>query len=491
MTIDITTTQVTAIVAAAIIIIDLVIRVIAVIIVPRNRRPTAGMAWLLAIFFIPILGILLFLLIGNPKLPKHRREKQAEVDEFIRESTHGVERVSDSTTWPRWFDGVVRLNRNLGAMPLIGSNSASLIGEYQGSLDAMTEAIRSAERYVHVEFYIFAYDQTTAPFFDALGEAAARGVEVRVLLDHIASLRVKGYRKTLKRLDRMGVRWQLMLPVQPFKGRYQRPDLRNHRKILVIDGEVGFMGSQNIIDRSYNKPGNLRRGLKWKELVVRVEGPIVSGLEAIFITDWYLETGEAPMREIVPLGQEGAVQDLDCQVVPSGPGYNNENNLKLFLALMYAAEERIILTSPYFVPDEAMLRAISGATQRGVHVELFVSEIGDQALVYHAQRSYYEALLRAGVKIWLYQAPYILHSKHFTIDDDVAVIGSSNMDIRSFELNMEISLLVRGASFVREMRAVEDGYRSESRELTLDEWMTQPLRSTVLDNLARLTSALQ
>jgi cardiolipin synthase len=282
-----------------------------------------------------------------------------------------------------------------------------------------------------------------------------------------------------------------MLPVQPFKGRYQRPDLRNHRKILVIDGEVGFMGSQNIIDRSYNKPGNLRRGLKWKELVVRVEGPIVSGLEAIFITDWYLETGEAPMREIVPLGQEGAVQDLDCQVVPSGPGYNNENNLKLFLALMYAAEERIILTSPYFVPDEAMLRAISGATQRGVHVELFVSEIGDQALVYHAQRSYYEALLRAGVKIWLYQAPYILHSKHFTIDDDVAVIGSSNMDIRSFELNMEISLLVRGASFVREMRAVEDGYRSESRELTLDEWMTQPLRSTVLDNLARLTSALQ
>ena len=260
----------------------------------------------------------------------------------------------------------------------------------------MTEAIRTSQRYVHVEFYIFAYDRTTAPFFDALGEAVARGVEVRVLLDHIASLRVKGYRKTLKRLDRMGVRWQLMLPVQPFSGSYQRPDLRNHRKILVVDGEVGFMGSQNIIDRSYNKPGNIRRGLKWKELVARVEGPIVSGLEAIFVTDWYLETGEAPMREIVPLGQEAAAQDLDCQVVPSGPGYNNENNLKLFLALMYAAEERIILTSPYFVPDEAMLRAISGATQRGVHVELFVSEIGDQALVYHAQRSYYEALLRAG-----------------------------------------------------------------------------------------------
>jgi len=491
MTIDITTTQITASIAAAIIVIDIIIRVIAVIVVPRNRRPTAGMAWLLAIFFIPILGILLFLLIGNPKLPTRRQEKQAEVDEYIRESTHGIERVSDSSTWPAWFDGIVALNRNLGAIPLIGSNGASLIGDYQGSLDAMTEAIRRAERYVHAEFYIFAYDRTTASLFDALGEAVARGVEVRVLLDHIASVRVKGYRRTLKRLNAMGVRWQLMLPVQPLKGRYQRPDLRNHRKILVVDGKVGFTGSQNIIDRSYNKPGNIRRGLKWKELVARVEGPVVSGLEAIFATDWYLETGDAPTREIVPLGQPGEAQDLDCQVVPSGPGYTNENNLKLFLALMYAAQKRIILTSPYFVPDEAMLRAISGATQRGVHVELFVSEMGDQALVYHAQRSYYEALLRAGVRIWLYQAPYILHSKHFTIDDDVAVIGSSNMDIRSFELNMEVSLLVRGASFVHEMRAVEDGYRRDSRELTLDEWMKQPLWSTVLDNLARLTSALQ
>ncbi len=488
---ELTGAQLTAIIAGAVILFDIVVRVIAIIVVPRNRRPTAGMAWLLAIFFIPIIGILLFWLIGNPKLPKRRREKQAEVDEFIRESTHGIERVSDSSTWPSWFDGVVRLNRTLGAMPLIGSNSASLIGDYAGSLAAMTEAIARAERYVHVEFYIFAYDRTTAPFFDALGEAVARGVEVRVLLDHIASVRVKGYRRTIRRLKRMGVRWQLMLPVQPLLGKYQRPDLRNHRKILVVDGEVGFMGSQNIIDRSYNKRSNIRRGLKWKELVVRVEGPIVSGLEAIFATDWYLETGEPPMREIVPLGQEAEAQNLDCQVVPSGPGYSNENNLKLFLALMYAARERIILTSPYFVPDEAMLRAISGATQRGVHVELFVSEIGDQALVYHAQRSYYEALLRAGVKIWLYRAPYILHSKHFTIDDNVAVIGSSNMDIRSFELNMEVSLLVHGASFVREMRLVEAGYRAESRELTLDEWLRQPIRSTVLDNLARLTSALQ
>jgi cardiolipin synthase len=143
------------------------------------------------------------------------------------------------------------------------------------------------------------------------------------------------------------------------------------------------------------------------------------------------------------------------------------------------------------VPDEALLLAVTTACQRGLQVELFVSEEGDQAIVYHAQRSYYEMLLKAGVKIWMYRKPYILHSKSMTIDDELAIIGSSNMDMRSFGLNMEISLFVRGEEFVREMRGVEQTYRELSRELTLEEWMRQPLRSMVLDNLARLTSALQ
>jgi cardiolipin synthase A/B len=177
--------------------------------------------------------------------------------------------------------------------------------------------------------------------------------------------------------------------------------------------------------------------------------------------------------------------------VPSGPGFEGENNLRLFLALLYNAREQVIITSPYFVPDESMLTAITTATQRGVRVELFVSEVGDQALVYHAQRSYYEPLLKAGVRIWMYRKPYILHAKHFTIDDDVAVIGSSNMDMRSFMLNMEISLMVRGRSFVRDMRAVEQGYRENSRELTAEEWEKRNLLETTVDNLARLTSALQ
>lgn len=474
--------------------LDFVIRVVSVIVVPRNRRPSTGIAWLMAIFVLPFVGFLLFLLIGSYKLPRSRRDKQHAINEFIIETTEGIDKVSEDSPWPPWFRNVVELNRNLGAMPLVGGNDASLVGDYDESIRRMTADINKAQRYVHAEFYILSLDATTAPFFDALEAAAKRGVTVRVLLDHIASVRAPGNRKTVKRLNAMGVKWHFMLPVQPLKGKWQRPDLRNHRKILVIDGDLAYMGSQNVVDRSYNKKGNIKRGLMWQDLMTRLEGPIVAGINAIFITDWYSESNELLLRETRPITDdliEEGEEALDMQVVPSGPGFDGENNLRLFLALLYSAQKRIIITSPYFVPDDAMMYAITTATERGLEVQLFVSEIGDQALVYHAQRSYYEVLLKAGVRIYMYQAPYILHAKHFTIDDDVAVIGSSNMDMRSFSLNMEVSLMVRGRTFVDQMRAVEDGYRAVSRELTLDEWHKQPLRSTVLDNLARLTSAIQ
>jgi cardiolipin synthase len=472
-------------------IVDIVIRVTAIIIVPRNRRPTAAMAWLLAIYFIPIVGVFLFLLIGNPRLPRKRRRKQERINDYIHDTSASLDFGTLRPHAPSWFTSLVTLNRNLGAMPLAGDNAAHLIPVYQESLDAMADAIRQAERFVHVEFYILQADAATDNFFRAMEEVAERGVTVRVLLDHWANRGKPHYRRTLKRLSAMGAQWHLMLPVQPLRGKYQRPDLRNHRKLLVIDGRVAFTGSQNVTDSTYNLRKNIRRGLHWVDLMARIEGPVVASVNAVFLSDWYSETDEVLTEQIDLFDVTSGPGDLDCQIVPSGPGFEFQNNLKLFAGLLYAAQRKIIVVSPYFVPDEALLLAITTACQRGIHVELFVSEEGDQAIVYHAQRSYYEALLRAGVKIWMYEKPYILHTKSLTIDDEVAIIGSSNMDMRSFGLNMEISLFVRGEEFVREMRTVEDMYRSLSRELTLEEWEKQPLRSTVLDNLARLTSALQ
>ncbi|SBS71119.1 cardiolipin synthase [uncultured Microbacterium sp.] len=470
---------------------DITVRIFAIIIIPRNRRPTAAMAWLLAIFFIPVVGILLFLLIGNPRLPRKRRKMQQQINDYIRDTSGGLDFGTLRPNAPEWFRALVRLNRNLGALPLAGDNGARLISDYQTSLDEMADAIREAEHYVHVEFYILQADAATDNFFRALEEVAARGVTVRVLLDHWANRNKPKYKETRQRLDAMGAAWHVMLPVQPLRRRYQRPDLRNHRKLLVVDGRVAFMGSQNVTDSTYNLPKNLRRGLHWVDMMARLDGPVVASVNAVFLSDWYSETLETLTDEIDLFAVEAGSGELDCQIIPSGPGFEFQNNLKLFMTLLFAAREKIIIVSPYFVPDEGLLLAIQTACQRGVDVELFVSEEGDQAMVYHAQRSYYEALLRSGVRIWMYKRPYILHSKSMSIDDEVAVIGSSNMDMRSFGLNLEVTMLSRGAEFVSQLRAVEDQYRSLSRELTLDEWMEQPLRSRVLDNLARLTSALQ
>ncbi|MCM3520211.1 cardiolipin synthase [Curtobacterium sp. P97] len=478
-------------VTVLLVLLDLAIRVFSIIYVPYNRKPQTATAWLLAIFLIPYIGFIVFMVIGSTKLPKARREKQTEINAYILEQTEGIERVRRDHPWPLWLESVTKLNRELGAMPLVGGNSAELYSDSYESVQEMTRAIDQSRRFVHVEFYIATIDDTTRPYFEALARAQARGVTVRFLLDHWASRGYPGYKDTLAFLDRANIEWHLMLPLQPLQGKFQRPDLRNHRKIMVIDGSVAFTGSQNLIDPSYDLQSHIEKGMVYKDLFARFEGPVVAGLNALFVTDWYSETDELLLRESDPVQRADRGDALDCQVVPSGPGFDGENNLRLFNALLYSAQEKVSITSPYFVPDDSMLYAITTTAQRGVEVELFVGEMGDHAMTWHAQRSYYEELLRAGVRIWLYRAPTILHAKHFTIDDDVSVIGSSNMDMRSFSLNLEVSVMVRGSRFVDALRDVQAAYKDASFELTLDAWLERPRRSQVLDNVARLTAALQ
>ena len=464
---------------------------VAAVLVSMNRRPSSAIAWVLAIIFIPLLGAVVYLLVGYSKLPKARRDKQREINELVLARTEGSQLISQGSDWPEWLHSAVALNSNLGALPMVSGNSAELLPDYNGAFDAMVAEIDAATSYVHVEFYIMALDATTKPFFQALARARERGVAVRVLSDHLAGLIFPGRKETLQYLQDAGAEYYPMLPVRPWRGEWQRPDLRNHRKIVVVDGRVGFTGSQNLIDASYNKKGNLKRGLQWHELMVRLEGPAVRELDAVFATDWYSESDVIlPLEYGSIVHSQGSVP-IDAQVLPSGPSFDNENNLKLYATLIHKAERRVSITSPYFVPDESIMMAIVTAAARGLTVELFVSEVGDQQLVYHAQRSYYEALLRAGVKVYLYRAPQVLHSKHFTIDEEVAVIGSSNMDVRSFSLNMEVSVLVFGRGFVDSIRLIEDGYRAKSRELQLADWIRRPVAEKAFDNLARLTAALQ
>ncbi|GAA4807618.1 cardiolipin synthase [Nocardioides caeni] len=474
--------------------IDIVLRFVALGVIPGGRRPSTGMAWLLLILIEPIIGFLIFWMFGRTRLEGRRIQRQKQAITAIRQRTEELPLDYDLASLPRPVQRIAELNRSLGALRMTGGNEVQLWPDYRGVVEEMAAEIDRAQAHVHVEFYITAWDEVTDPVFQAMIRATDRGVSVRLLFDHIGSRRIPGYRRMTRRLDRTAIDWRPMLPIQPLRGRFRRPDLRNHRKILVVDGSVGFTGSLNLTEPGYNKSANHRLGREWVELMVRLEGPVVGALNAVFASDWYVETGE--VVDLVPvLGEPDArpdeIFDVPCQVVPSGPGIVAENNLRMFTSLLYAATDRISLTSPYFVPDESLLYAVTTAAQRGVEVELFVSEVSDQFLVGHAQASYYKALLHAGVRIWLYPAPFILHSKHFTIDDSVAVVGSSNMDMRSFGLNYEVSLMMPSVQVVTRMREVEDTYRSLSKELTLDAWTERPRRSKYVDNVARLTAALQ
>lgn len=384
----------------------------------------------------------------------------------------------------------MRMNEQNGAPAPTTGNRAELHTNYERSIEAMTEAVRGAVSFVHFEFYIVVSDDTTDPLFRALEDAHRRGVKVRVLLDHVGSAGFPGYKAAIARLEDTGIGWHRMLPVAPPRFHYQRPDLRNHRKILVVDNRTGFTGSQNIIDASYNKKSNVRRGLQWRDLMVRLEGPVVRQLNAVFIADWASEADE-PVPNEPPVNDKSAHGDLLCQVLPSGPGSDNESNLRLFNTMIYSAREQVTMCSPYFVPDESLLLAVTSAVQRGVKVRLLMGATSDHFLTHHAQRSYYEMLLAGGVGIHLYPEPYVLHSKFVVIDGHVSVVASSNMDIRSFALNQEVNLMVLDAEFAHRLNMIADDYADESHLLDYGTWTRRPLHKKFLDNMCRLTANLQ
>jgi cardiolipin synthase A/B len=472
------------------------IGVVAFFVIPHNRKPGEATAWLLLIFLAPILGAGLFLLLGSPKLSRWRRAQQRAMNDRIKHLTADAEQTPElrmlvDPSIPSRYAPFVRLCFQLCGMPLLAGNTVELFPDYVGAVDCIVKDIEAAHAYIHLEYFMFADDAIGGPVIEALSRAQARGVKCRVLIDHLGNIGYHG--PVLKRLRAAGIPVHQMLPAKPFDNQWNRIDLRNHRKIVVIDGNIGFTGSQNLVEDTYHKRGNIKKGLHYIELVVRVTGPVVQELNAAFVTDWFSETEElldattAPETRVIT----EATGDVLCQILASGPGFENDNNLMLFVDLLHAARQRITIANPYVVPDESLLLALTSAAQRGVEVTLLVSEIGDQFLVYHAQRSYYEQLLKAGVRIYRYQSPILLHSKFLTIDDDIAVIGSSNMDIRSLQLNLEVTLICYDARVVASLQGLAANYLQHSRALRLESWQARPRVARLFDDLARLTSALQ
>ncbi|BAK67111.1 cardiolipin synthase [Sphingobium sp. SYK-6] len=454
--------------------LEWIIRIGALAIVPLRRTPAAARAWLLLIFFLPLPGLLLFLAIGSPRFPAWRRERFAALTPFL---ARIAERLRTHAPAPGASAPVAALAETLGHMPATGGNLVELIDDYDGVIDRLIADIDGARRSVHLLVYIFADDAVGRRIADALGRAVLRGLDVRVLFDPVGSLAWR--RGTQKMLRTRGVRVCETLPLRLLRARTRR-DMRNHRKLFVIDGEIGYAGSQNIVARDF-RPGVVNR-----ELVARVRGPVVASMDAIVRADWSLESGEpaaAPEDLPAPAG------DAIVQLLPSGADYPLAGFETLLVWQLHEARERAIIVTPYFIPDESVLNAMISAVARGVRVDLIVSGVIDQRLVHLSQSSFYDELLVAGIHIHLFNR-YLLHAKNVSIDRQLAIVGSSNVDLRSFQLNQEASLLFHDAESITAVAEIQQDYLDNSTPLKLEVWRSRSRLRRPAENIARMMNSL-
>ncbi len=460
-----------------------IIRLVMLVVVPRRRSPNTALAWLTVIFFLPWVGLVLFLLVGTNRLPRRRVERYrqllANFHRHLGQLSQHVPAINPAV--PAEASSAVRLAERLGQMPILGGNRVELLTETEEVIDQLVDDINRASDHIHMLFYIFHDDETSVRVAEALAAAARRGVSCRLLADAVGSRAM--FRRLAPRMTRQGVRVQAALPVGLFRRTVARIDLRNHRKIVVIDGRIGYTGSQNIINPDYG-----RRGLAWHDMTARVEGPAVLALQAVFLGDWYFETEEivespACFPAVEPCG------DVPIQVLPSGPTYPVENYHRMVIGALHTARQQVIVTTPYFVPDQSFLQAVQIAVLRGVEVILIVPEKCDKTLVGAAAWSYFGDLLDLGCKIYLYR-PGLLHAKTMTIDNSFAFLGTGNFDIRSFSLNFEVNLLLYGERVTAELRRRQFDYLNRSRMLTAEEWEARPEWIKTFAGIARLMSPL-
>jgi cardiolipin synthase len=457
------------------------IRIAMLLVVPQKRSPAAARTWLLFIFLLPWPGLVLYALVGRPYVSRRRVDLLGHVSTLIRTSQE-MWRKATGRSRPGLapaFEPAMRLAEKLGDFQYIGGNAVELLPDYQQSIDRLVADIDAATHHAHLIYYIFADDATGLRVIEALERAVKRGVSARVLMDSLGNKRWRA--PVLKRLRAGGIDAMAVLPVRFQPWRRARFDMRNHRKIAVLDGKIGYVGSQNLVDRAF-KPGIVNR-----ELVARVRGPLVAQLQAVLLADRYYETEEriGELGHFPPFEEAGSVF---AQCLPSGPGYSQENNQRLIVSLIHAANERVVLTTPYFIPDEPLYQAMQTAATRGVEVHLVVSRDLDQLLVGYAQRSFYDQLLAAGVQIHIYYE-YFLHAKHLSVDGDIALVGSSNFDIRSFALNAEVSAIFYDKGVAADLRKIEESYFAKSQLLTKEEWAKRGFLTRVAQNTARLADS--
>jgi cardiolipin synthase A/B len=452
-----------------------------------NREPTSRIAWVVVVWAVPVIGIFAYLMLGETNVG---RRNQKAMQHVLRGAPHLhcllEDLVNDTSGVPASYAHLFRVGHSISAFPAVAGNTAQLMVDSRKCIDSMVADIDAAREQVNVLFYIWLDDHSGTRVAQALCRAALRGVDCRVMVDGLGS-RALLKSALWREMGEAGVRTAVALPLgnillRPLQGRV---DLRNHRKIVVIDNSVTYCGSQNCADQEFRIKAKYA---PWVDAVVRLEGPVARQNAALFATDWAVYTGEEIAGSDAPEEVEDSV-GVVAQVVASGPTLRASAIPELFVSLMFAARRELVISTPYYVPNQAMQSALCAAAYRGVQTTLILPARNDSKEVAAASRSYYADLLQAGVDIREFEGG-LLHSKTVTLDGEIVLIGSANMDMRSFDLNFENNILMYDPALTQTVYARQRSYIDNSVKVSLAEVKAWPLSRRLWNNAVAMVGPI-
>jgi cardiolipin synthase len=460
---------------------------VVVVVIPwvlmTKPNSTAAVAWCLIVVLMPLLGALLFWVFGYTHVSRPLRRVQRQRTTFrarhppqTQEAARGEEKPT-----PTWCD-LGEIACKVSAFPVSAGNAVTLYHDTGLAFDAILAAVAHARHHVHLEFYILRNDATTERLIALLADRARAGVEVRLLYDAMGCVNLKG--RILRPLEQAGGRATAFLPLNPLRSRIQ-VNLRNHRKVVVIDGRIAFTGGMNVGDEYL---GRCPEFGYWRDSFLRLEGPAVAGLQRIFTEDWDFAAGEA-LNDDAYFPELEEVGDTVVQVVESGPDQEVKTIREVYFAAILSARDRLWVASPYFVPDSGLLDALRLARYRGVDVRLLTVLRPDHRLAWYAARYYYPALLEAGVEIHRYKRG-MMHAKLMLADGQWAMVGSANLDNRSLHLSFEAGCVLHSPPLVAELEVQFRQDVMDSVRLDADAFAARSFTERLTENACRLLSPL-
>ena len=468
--------------AAEVVLVLAELAVLVRVLLRPHREPASRLAWIMVVIALPLIGIIAYLILGETRISGRRREHGRDVDAALPRPSGDEACLESLAAGPH--RAPFELARTVNCLEPTCGNSAHVAADSNAAVDEIVADIDQAQRHVHLCSYIWLTDKNGLKVKDACVRAAERGVTVRILADALGSWRL--IRSShWRELRDCGCKALVALPVgNPLWTLIRgRVDLRNHRKLVILDNRIAWCGSQNLADPEFRiKP----RYAPWVDVMTRWEGPVAQHNQYLFVSDWMAEGGDdiSPLLEEQAQPQNGSIL---AQVIGTGPTASFDAMPSCFSELIHSARKELVITTPYFVPDEQLLFAITSAARRGVRTIMVIPQRCDSRIVAATSRSYYEDLIKAGVEVHEYRCG-LLHAKTMIVDRSVGLIGSANLDRRSFELNFENNILFANDEFAARLRARQDEYLADSVSVTAETVASEGLPRRIWQNLLAVMS---